>query len=221
MRPFGQIAAVTEPGRTSLETDVSPLLTSGKASTRNLAESWLNHASTFGFKDYKRAIRLFCLNIHSYSAACEAGTANRNPAATASSRNDFTAASESSAAVIVASAGSFLSTSAGAVMIWLHVIRLHHVENFTRDAQMISTCGFFGARDGVLHNRPVVNAEIREAASKHRHAGGRATVESLDGPCDLLTGKDGRHIDFDTSRESVRTASKSGSPRVFVTGNFT
>ena len=53
-----------------------------------------------------------------HSAAREAGTASRKPAATASSRKDFTAASESSAADFVPIAGSFLSTSAGAVMMW-------------------------------------------------------------------------------------------------------
>src|SRR5262245_44777226 len=53
-----------------------------------------------------------------YSAAREAGTLRLNPAASASVRNAFTASSESSAAVLVPSAGSFLSTSAGAVMMW-------------------------------------------------------------------------------------------------------
>src|SRR5581483_8954044 len=52
-----------------------------------------------------------------YSAAREAGTERRKPAASASSRKALTASRDRSAAVLLPSAGSFLRMSAGAVMI--------------------------------------------------------------------------------------------------------
>src|SRR5262245_1512108 len=74
-----------------------------------------------------------------YSAAREAGTASRKPAATASSRKDFTAARESSAAVLVPSAGSFFRTSAGAVMMWQPIVSASTTLKTSRvEAQMIS-----------------------------------------------------------------------------------
>src|SRR6185312_13866836 len=82
-----------------------------------------------------------------YSAARAAGTANRRPAATASSRNDFTAPRESSAADFVPSAGSFFSTSAGAVMMWQPIASASTTLKTSRvEAQMISTLRVLRAR---------------------------------------------------------------------------
>ena len=82
-----------------------------------------------------------------HSAAREAGTASCRPAASASSRNDFTASSDSSAAVLLPRLGSFLSTSAGAVMMWQPIASASTTLNTSRvDAQMISMCAVARAR---------------------------------------------------------------------------
>src|SRR4029077_12370990 len=79
-----------------------------------------------------------------------------------------------------------------------HDIRFHDVEYLARGCPNdFNVGGFPAARDGVLHDWPVVNAEICEAAGKHRHAGWRTTVKNLDSACDLLARKDGCHVDFD------------------------
>src|SRR5215471_10544021 len=67
--------------------------------------------NTFCFKALQRYV-----GSGPYSAAREEGTDSCKPAATASSRKDFTAPRESSVAVLVPSIGSLFNTSAGAVM---------------------------------------------------------------------------------------------------------
>ena len=76
-----------------------------------------------------------------YSAArtCP-GTSSDSLAASASVRNSLTASSESSAPVFDPSAGNFLRTSAGAVMIWQPISSASMTLNTSRvEAQMIST----------------------------------------------------------------------------------
>ena len=87
---------------------------------------------------------------------------------------------------------------------------------------MISTFGVLrGARDRVLHDRPVVDAEIGEPPGEHRDAGRRAAGQRVHRAADLLRREDRRHVDLDAFRDSARTASNSGSPRVVVTGSLT
>ena len=76
-----------------------------------------------------------------YSAAREApGNLSDRPAESASSRNARTASSESSASVLVPSAGIFFKTSPGAVMMWHPISSASITLKTSRvDAQMIST----------------------------------------------------------------------------------
>ena len=77
------------------------------------------------------------------------------------------------------------------------------------------------ARDGVLHHRPVVDAEIGQAAGKDRDAGGRAAAERLDRAGDLLGGEDGGHVDLDAvARERAHRVEQRLAALV-VTGSLT
>ena len=102
---------------------------------------------------------------------------------TASSRNALTASSDSSAAVLVPSDGSFLSTAVGAVMMW-HCISSASITLKTSrvDAQMISTFVVRRARvqahGGMrLGHDPASRSQLiqhLEAAVKKIHASDRA-----------------------------------------------
>src|SRR5208282_3322566 len=82
-----------------------------------------------------------------HSAARAAAIGRVSAADTASSRNALTASSDSSAAVLVPSDGSLLSTPAGAVMIWHFISSASMTLKTSRvDAQMISTFVVLRAR---------------------------------------------------------------------------